>query len=87
MVGLVCLPAAAIKTMVRVGIKEKLMGFAQAGELGVEPAHFVRRRILVELAEVALDRAANIRCHGRRRRAVAPLRVTAAAVEIDGGFE
>ena len=87
MVGLVSLPAAAIKAMVRVGIKEKLMGFAQAVELGVEPAHFVGRRILIELAEVALDRTANIRSQGCRRRAIAPLRVTAAAVEIHRGFE
>ena len=61
MFGFVSLPAPAIKAVVRVGIKEKLMGFAQSVELGVEPAHLIRRRILIEFAKVALDRAGNIR--------------------------
>ena len=75
MVGLVSLPAAAIKAMVRVGIEEKLMGFAQACELSVELAHLIGRRIFVEFAEMALDRAGNIGRQACRRRAVAPLRV------------
>ena len=87
MVRFVRLPAAAIKAMVRVGIEEKLMRLTQTGELGVELAHLIGGRILIEFAEMALDRAANIGGQGCRRWPVAPLRVTAAAVEIDGSFK
>lgn len=87
MFGLVSFPAGAIKAMVGIGVEEKLMRFAQARELGVEAAHFIGRRIFVEFAKVALDRTRNIGREGRRRRPVAPLRVAAAAVEIDGRFE
>ena len=87
MVGFVSLPAAAIKAMVCVGIEEKLMGFTQTSQFGVELAHLVGGRILVEFAEMALNRAGNIGRQAGRRWAVAPLRVTAAAIEIDGSFK
>jgi len=53
----VAVPAASVKTMRRVFVKEKLMGFAEPRELGVELAHFIGPRVSVELAEMPLDRA------------------------------
>ena len=49
------------------------MLFAEFSQLGVEPAHFVRRWIFVELAKVALNRAGDVGSKGRRRGAFAPL--------------
>src|SRR6266850_147269 len=63
----ITLPAAAVKTMRRVGIVEKLVRFAELSQLGLKPAHFVRRWIFVELAKVALNRAGDVGRKGRRR--------------------
>src|SRR5258705_13175456 len=82
----ISLPAAAVKTVRRVGIVEKLVRFAEFSQLGAKPAHFVRRWILIELAKVALNRAGDVGCQSRRGRAFAPLLIGAAAVEVHGGF-
>src|SRR6185295_14373193 len=83
----IALPAAAVKTVRRVGIVEKLVRFAELSQLGPKPAHFVRRWIFVELAKVALHRAGDVSRKSGRRGALAPLLIGAAAVKIHGGFE
>src|SRR5207253_10294795 len=85
-VGFIAFPAAAVKAVRRVGVKEKLMRFAESGQLGVELVHLIGRRVFVQLAEVALDWTRKI-CRQRCRRGAAPLLVAAAAVEIYRSFE
>src|SRR6476620_1654107 len=83
----VAVPAAAIKTMRRIFVEEKLMGFAEPRQLGVELAHFIGWRVFIELTEMALDRARHIGRKCRRSRTITPILVGSAAIEIDGGLE
>jgi hypothetical protein len=74
MVGLIAPPTLAIEAVRSVGIEEELMFFSQPPQFGVKRAHLIRRWILIQLAEVALNRTGNIGRQFRRRRAiVAPL--------------
>src|SRR5689334_17224413 len=85
--GPLAFPAAAVESVGRVGVVEKFMSFSELGEFGAEAAHLVRRRVLIEFAEVALDRTENIGSESGRRRPVAPLLIGAATVEIHRRFE
>src|SRR5262245_49073296 len=73
--------------MRRVVVKKEFMRLAKFCEFSRKLAHLIGRRVLIELAEMALDRARNIRRQGCRGRAIAPLLIAATAVKIDGDFE
>ena len=68
--------------MARVRIKIEFVGFAQSAQLGIQSAHFIGGRVLVQLAEVTLDGAMNLCNAVRRRRTVTPGFVNAASVKI-----
>src|SRR5262245_9626832 len=81
----ITVPAFAVKGMARIGIKIEFVGFSQPGQLGIQGAHFIGWRVLVQLAEVTLDGAMNPRNAVRRRRTVTPGFVNAAPVKIHSG--
>src|SRR5258706_5990110 len=85
--GPIAVPAVAFKAVRRVVVEINFMRLAETSQFGIELAHLVGRRIFIELAEVALDRAGDIGRPSRRCRPIAPLLIATAAVEIDRDFE
>src|ERR1051325_5992212 len=83
----VAVPAAPIKTMRRIFVEEKLMGFAEPRKLGVELPHFIRGRVFIQLTEMAFDRARDIGRECRRGGTTPQLLGGPAGVKINRGFE
>jgi hypothetical protein len=73
--------------MSRVFVHVKIVGFAMFRQLGVELCHVIQRWVLIGFAEMALDRATDLRRALERGGALAPPAKATAAIPGDRGFK